>query len=427
MAPSPTGLFHIGSARTALFNYLFTRKHGGKFILRIDDTDKERSKKEYEENILEAMSWLKLDYDEIFRQSERTEIYKKYLEKLLAEDKIYISQESEGERSEVIRFRNPNKIITFHDAVRGDISFDTTELGDFVVAKDTTEPLYHFTSVVDDFEMEITHIIRGEDHISNTPRQILIAEALGADLPIYAHIPLILAPDRSKLSKRHGALPTTDYRDQGYLAEAVTNFLALLGWSPQGKGINEEIFSLGQLIDLFDFDGLQKSGAIFNQDKLDWINHSYIKSLPATELSELVRPFISEKLSKEISDQPDIWQKALPIIADRFNRLSEIKETEDRGELDYFFNKPTLDREKLGDTTYLPNVIEFIKNIPDSNFTAENIKNAIWDFATEKGRKEVLWPMRFALSGLDKSPDPFTLVEILGKEESISRLEKAHG
>jgi len=206
IAPSPTGVLHVGTARTALFNYLYAKQNNGKFIVRIEDTDKERSTKEFEKDILDSLEWLGLDHDEFYRQSERGEIYRKYIEKLTEEGKAYISKEEakeEGQRSEVIRFKNPNKEIIFEDLVRGEISFDTTELGDFIIAKSVDEPLYHLAVVVDDHEMGVTHIFRGEDGISNTPRQILIQDAIGAQRPKYAHLPLILGPDKSKLSKRY--------------------------------------------------------------------------------------------------------------------------------------------------------------------------------------------------------------------------------
>ena len=209
-APSPTGLLHAGNYRTAVFSYLFARQHGGKFILRIEDTDRERSRPEYEVNILESLAWLGLDFDEKYRQSENASVHREYLEKMIASGHAYISQETptkEGERAEVIRFKNPNKKVLFPDLIRGDIEFDTTELKDFVIAKSLDEPVFHLAVVVDDFTAGVTHVIRGEDHISNTPRQILIQEAIGAPCPIYAHLPLVLAPDRSKLSKRKGALP----------------------------------------------------------------------------------------------------------------------------------------------------------------------------------------------------------------------------
>ena len=287
--PSPTGPIHIGNVRTALFNYLYAKHHGGQFILRIEDTDKARSKPEFEEGILESLSWLGLRHDnEIFRQSERGAVYKKYLDKLIAEDKAYISLEDEGENREVIRFRNPNQKIVFEDLVRGEVSFDTTELGDFIIARNKDEPLYHLAVVIDDFESGVTHVIRGEDHVSNTPRQILIQEALGAPRPIYAHLPLILASDRSKLSKRkHGESVSLDYyRKKGYLAEALINYLALLGWNP---GTNEEIFTLEKLVKVFDIAKIQKGGAVFDPSAIirDSVSAISVGLLDDVELLDL--------------------------------------------------------------------------------------------------------------------------------------------
>jgi len=277
MAPSPTGNLHIGTARTALYNYLFAKQNGGKFILRMDDTDKERSTKDFETNIIEGLAWLGLNHDELFRQSEREEVYKKYLKQMIDSGHAYVSKEEpkeEGQRSEVIRLKNPNKKITFTDLVRGEVSFDTTELGDLIVAKSMEEPLYHLASVVDDLEMGITHVIRGEDGISNTPRQILIQEAIGAPRPVYAHLSLILASDRSKLSKRkHGEMVWIDtYKAKGYSAEAILNYLALLGWNP---GTDEEIFTLEGLIKVFDITRVHKGGAMFDEKKLAWVNRKH--------------------------------------------------------------------------------------------------------------------------------------------------------
>ena len=230
MPPSPTGLFHVGSVRTALYNYLYAKQNDGKFILRIEDTDKERSKVEFEDNIIESFKWLQMPYQEFYRQSERTEIYKKYLQKLIDQNLAYISKEparttetvqSGGEvkklRGEVIRFKNPNKKIKFNDLILGEVEFNTTDLKDFVIAKDLDTPLYNFAVVVDDMEMGVTHVIRGQDHTSNTPRQILLIEALGGERPQYAHIPLILSPDKAKLSKRHGAVSALEYKEMGYV------------------------------------------------------------------------------------------------------------------------------------------------------------------------------------------------------------------
>src|SRR3990167_5246587 len=273
--PSPTGPLHIGNVRTALFNYLYARQNNGRFIVRIEDTDKARSKKEYEESILESLQWLGLERDgEILQKSERTEIYKKYLQKLINENKAYISTETKGENREVVRFQNPNKSVKFDDLIRGVVEFDTTELGDFIVAKSVDEPLYHLAVVIDDCESGITHVIRGEDHISNTPRQILIQEAIDATRPFYAHLPLVLAQDRSKLSKRrHGESASLNYyRHKGYSPEAIINYLALLGWNP---GTEQEIFTLEELINVFDLSRVHKGGAIFDEKKLAWVNRKH--------------------------------------------------------------------------------------------------------------------------------------------------------
>ncbi|MDO8424222.1 MAG: glutamate--tRNA ligase family protein, partial [bacterium] len=263
--PSPTGPLHIGNARTALFNYLFARKNGGKFIVRIEDTDTERSRKEYELNMLECLKWLGIEREgELWHQSERTEIYKKYLHRLIDEGRAYLSEEKEGENREVVRFKNPGEKVSFDDLVRGAVEFDTAELKDFIIARNINEPVYHLAVVVDDAEAGVTHVIRGEDHISNTPRQILIQEALGFPRPLYAHLPLILAPDKSKLSKRkHGESVSLEYyRNKGYLPEAMVNYLALLGWNP---GTEQEIFTMEELIEQFDLSKIQKGGAIFDE------------------------------------------------------------------------------------------------------------------------------------------------------------------
>lgn len=280
-APSPTGPLHIGGARTALFNYIFAKQTGGQFILRIEDTDKERSKPEYEQEIRDGLAWLGIIPDASYRQSERTEIYQKHLDALIKSGAAFVSREKkkEGEGEvEVVRFKNTNKRVTFHDMVRGEVSFDTTELKDFVIARSVSEPLYHLAVVVDDFEMGITHIIRGEDHISNTPRQILIQEALGVPRPLYAHIPLILATDRSKLSKRkHGeAVSLAHYRAQGIVPAAMVNFLALLGWHPSASDASE-VLSFDELITQFQLERIQKGGAVLDANKLNWFNRQYLK------------------------------------------------------------------------------------------------------------------------------------------------------
>ena len=425
MPPSPTGLFHIGSARTALFNYLYAKQNGGKFILRIEDTDKERSKKEFEDNITESLKWLKMPYEEFYRQSERTEIYKKHLKKLINQKIAYVSQEEpkkEGDRGEVIRFKNPNKKIKFNDLVLGEIEFDTTDLQDFVIAKDLDTPLYHFAVVVDDIEMAVTHIIRGQDHISNTPRQILILEALGAARPQYAHIPLILSPDKSKLSKRHGALSVLEYKEMSYLPEAILNFLALIGWNP---GNNQEIFTLEELLKEFSFKKIQKSGGIFNIKKLDWINKEHIKLLSPEEIEKNILKWLPENMRNP---------KLVFIILERISKWGDIKDMVARGELDFFFKQPKYAKEKLIYKNISPEriaknlklAIRNLENLPKEKFTKENINVILVKTADSVGsRGEVLHPIRYALSGMDTSPDPFVIAEILGKDETIYRLKKA--
>lgn len=436
--PSPTGNLHVGSVRTAMFNYLYAKQNGGKMVFRIEDTDKERSKKEYEKDIIEGLDWLGIEFDKtkIIRQSERGEIYKKYLNKLIGEGKAYVSKEenqkiegrpikiTENLRAEVIRFKNPNKVVKFTDIIRGEIEFDTTELGDFIIAKSLDEPLYHLTVVVDDFEMGITHLIRGEDHISNTPRQILIQEAIGAPRPEYAHLPLILAPDRSKLSKRHGAVSVSEYKKMGYLPEALFNYLILLGWNP---GTDQEIFSLDELLEQFDLTKVQKGGAIFSLEKLGWVNKEYIKKMDDKDFKNKIENLVSEKMTGEM------LEKIIPIIKERIETLGDVKKMSEAGEWDYLFNLGNLSEDGLlwkddgKDIAkrHISSVINMLDKISEKEFTTEKVKETIWDYASEQGRGSVLWPMRFALSGRDKSPDPFTLAEVLGKEETLSRLKLA--
>ena len=432
-APSPTGILHLGGARTALFNYLFAKQNDGKFILRIEDTDKERSKKEYEEDILNGLKWLGFDFDKFHRQSEREDIYKKYLEKLVNEGKAYVSKESEslelGQRSEVIRFKNPNKKISFNDMIRGDVEFDTSELKDFVIAKSLDEPLFHLAVVIDDYEMGITHVIRGEDHISNTPRQILIQEAIGAPKPHYAHLPLILDKDRAKLSKRkHGEkVSLSYYAKKGYLPQAIINFLSLLGWNP---GTVQEIFTLEELIREFNIKKIQKGGAVFSEEKMKWVNKEHLKLLPrqtiANEIYKMVKNFYD-------TDEKFI-QKILPVILDRIIYFDEVNDMVKAGELEFFFKKPDYQKTSLkwkGDSdiattkTHLEQTLSLLDKIPDEEFTIDNIKNILLKYAEQHGKGSVLWPLRFALSGKEKSPDPFTIISILGKKETVERVKIA--
>lgn len=432
--PSPTGWFHIGNARTALFNYFFTKKNGGSLKFRLEDTDKERSKQEYTDDIISGLKWLgiDIDYSNPYKQSEHGDIYKKYLELMLKNNTAYISKEEikeVGQRAEVIRLRNTGRKITYNDLIRGEIEVDTTELGDFIIAKSITEPIYHLAVVVDDFEMGVTHIIRGEDGIYNTPRQILIQEAIGAPRPIYAHMPFILNEDRSKLSKRKQGefVSLSYYRKEGYLPEAIVNFLSLCGWNP---GTDQEILSMKELIEKFDIMKVQKSGAIFNKEKLLWMNKEYLKKMP---LEQLEKKFL-KILSKKYTFDSSLLSKISQIILERINTFGELEKYIAEGEFDYFFLAPIPVKEMLiwkKDTDFkIPKSnLEIcqteIEKISDPDFTEAALKITLMPLAEKLGKGSVLWPLRVALSGKDKSPDPFTLLYILGRNESIKRIQKA--
>lgn len=462
--PSPTGFWHIGQARTALFNYLFAKKNKGKLVFRFEDTDKERSKKEFENNIIAGMEWLGLKWDEgPYRQTERIEIYAKYLKQLLDENKAYYcfcsEEELEAQRSDmesrgvapkysgkcanlssqeieenfkksknsVIRFRMPAKKIKFKDLIRGFVEFDGDLIGDFVIAKNINEPLYNLAVVIDDYEMGISHIIRGEDILSSTPKQIAILEALGVgQAPYFAHLPLILNPDRSKMSKRHFATAVDDYKKQGYLPEAMINFVALLGWNP---GNNQEIFSLAELEEIFDLAKVQKSGAVFNIEKLNWFNSYYIKQKTGKELAELCRPYWQE--SGLIKHDVDIeWlSKVAKLFQERLKTLGEICEISGF----IFVDLPEYSKELLkwknSDWEVIKDNLEFARNflakIDEKEFTSSNFNEIMMPEVKNRGVGETLWPLRVALSGLEASPGPFDILEVLGKEKSLKRIDFA--
>jgi len=430
-APSPTGHMHTGSYRTAFFSYLFAKKHGGKFILRIEDTDKERSKQEYTDEIFNVFETIGISYDEKYIQSENLPRHRELLQKMISDGTAYISREEAKDGSgiikDIIRFKNPNKVVVFEDLIRGIISTDTTDLGDFVLAKNIDEPLFHLAVVIDDHDEGVTHVIRAEEHISNTPRQILIHEALGFEIPRYAHLPLVLAPDKTKMSKRKGAIPVVEYLEKGYLPAALLNAICLCGWNP---GTEQELFSREELEQTFDLDKVQKSGAIFNEEKLNWFNREYIKKLSHDEQKDLIKKFLPEKLSG-ISES--LLEKLIPVIIERLNYFGEISKMADAGDFDYYVSKPEIDLEKLAGKgneladakKHLEKVLEILKNVDEKNWNMPAVKESLWNYAEEAGKGNVLWPMRFALSGKDKSPDPFTLADILGKEETMVRLTNA--
>lgn len=435
--PSPTGYCHVGTARMAVINYLFAKKHGGTIFFRSEDTDIERSRREYEEDIKEQLAWLGLSWDHFSRDTEMVEQHKGALAKLIAEDKAYISEEESkkepGTMAQVVRFRNPGSTVTFTDVIRGDITFDTTELGDFVIARSLGEPLYNFSVVVNDAMQGITHIIRGEDHISNTPRQILIQEALGYQRPVYAHYPLLLGSDRSKLSKRTGDVAVRSYREGGFLPVALLNYIAVLGWTPPS---GKEILSLDEMVAEFDLADLHKSGAVFDIDKLRWYNREYLLRLDEHAFAEHVLERLRRALTaRGITYDERIARGMLDTLKERISTWGDIDRMVEEGEIDFFFTAPKLAKGDIpgkgSDAAtarrHLAKVHEFLSAADDEIFASpERLKGIVWDYATESGRSAVLWPMRFALSGKAKSPDPFTIAVALGKNETLSRLRTAH-
>lgn len=435
-APSPTGFLHAGAYRTAIYSYLYARKHAGTFVLRIEDTDKERSKKEFEDNIIDSLKWLGLEYDVFVRQSENMERHKAILTKMIADGHAYISKEEAKDGSgvikEIVRFKNPNIDVTFADEIKGSVTMNTTDLGDFVIAKNIEEPLFHLAVVVDDFDVGVTHVIRGEDHVSNTPRQILIQRAIGAPTPMYAHLPLVLGSDRKKLSKRRGALALTEYRERGYLPGAILNMVSLVGWNP---GTNQEIFTREELEAAFDLTKVQKSGALFNPEKLEWINKEHILRMEPAARLDAIESFIQSDIKNLSNYSREMFEKIAPVIVERITNFGEVQTMCADGDLTYFFAAPSFPKEKLlwkgeGDVTTatarLLHVRELLEVLPSgTEFTPENVKNALWSYAEAEGRGNVLWPLRYALSGRDKSPDPFQLSGILGKDEVMSRIKNA--
>ncbi|MFA6338889.1 MAG: glutamate--tRNA ligase [Candidatus Paceibacterota bacterium] len=470
-APSPTGFMHIGGVRTALFAWIFARKNNGKFILRIEDTDKEREVPGSIEHIIESLNWLGLNWDEgpniggpkaPYIQSERLEIYKKYAQTLadkgLAYADPYSKEEIQAFRetaekekrpfsyrehrpenppvwdgSTPLRFKITNVEKTkWHDLVRGDLEAGPEALDDFILIKSDGYPTYNFAHIIDDFEMGVTHIFRADEFISSTPNFIALYNALEITRPEFVTLPPIMGPDgKKKLSKRDGAKDILEYRNEGYLPDAIFNFLAFIGWNP-GAGDDREIFSRKEIIELFKIEKIQTGGANLNEEKLLWVNKEHIKRMPQNDFISSVRKILNEFPIFANADEL-LLKKISPLILERIETFGDLRKMISNGELDYFINKPVLIKEKIiwkdsdaqKTKEYLEDAIKIIESISDSNFDAENIKEYIWDYATEKGRGVVLWPIRYSLSGKDKSPDPFSLISILGKKESIARIKEA--
>jgi glutamyl-tRNA synthetase len=450
-APSPTGYLHIGGARTALFNWLFARHNRGKFVLRVEDTDVARSTPESIAAIIDGMKWLGLEWDEgPSFQSKRFDVYREHTQRLLKKGAAYrcwCTPEELGERRKAalaegrtpmydgrcrergeapegpyaIRFKVPPGVTPFHDIVKGDISFDHKEIEDFVILRSDGTPTYNLCVVVDDATMEINYVIRGDDHITNTPKQILLYEALGYPAPGFAHLPMILGPDRTRLSKRHGATSVMAYRDMGYLPHALVNYLARLGWSYG----DQEIFSLDELIEKFSLEAVGKSSGIFNPEKLLWLNQHYIKESAPDGLIEPLLPFFESMGVKAAGD------KRLPAIIKTLEERARTLEEMARAGLFYFREEVEYDKKaaKKFLTTdkveILETLIEKLSTLePFTEGKVEEVFNAILD---KKGLKlgSVAQPVRVALTGGTVSPGIFETIEALGRVKTVQRLKKA--
>ncbi|MCS7225021.1 MAG: glutamate--tRNA ligase [Armatimonadetes bacterium] len=465
IAPSPTGPLHVGHARTALFNWLYARKNKGQFLLRIEDTDRERSRPEFEREILDGLRWLGLDWDEEpVRQSTRLSLYRSVAERLVQMGRAYacfcspeeleerrkammarglppkydrrcrsLSDEERQrrmrEQSFVLRFAMPlDGETVFQDVIRGPISFAHSELDDFVLLKSDGFPAYNFACVVDDHEMGITHVIRGEDHISNTPRQIQIYQALGWQPPRFAHLPLILGKDRSKLSSRHGATSLKAYQEMGILPEAMVNFLALLGWYPRD---GREILSLDEMVEQFELSDVKPSGAIFDLEKLLWMSGHYVRTLAAEDLAIRILPYLVERGWVEPNPSSEQWNYLLqvtPLIQERMRTLSEATSL-----ADFFYEDPE-DYDEPVVSKWLtrsdaPQMLEELSNRLESleDFTVEGIEETVRRMAAERGQRAavLIHTTRAALTGRGEGPSLFHLMAVLGRERCVRRLRTA--
>ena len=478
IAPSPSGNLHVGTARTALFNYLFAKKNNGKFVLRIEDTDAERTSQEYVDNIFDSLKALGLNWDEgpdvggnygPYTQSERFDIYPKYIQELLDKGFAYecfcTPEELEAEKEEAtankkayvyskkcenlteeekaklraegrkpaIRFNiakaqkafHESSILKFDDLVKGELQMDTNLIGDFVIMKSNGAPTYNYAVVIDDALMKITHVIRGEDHISNTYKQILIFEALGFEVPRFGHLGMILAPDRSKLSKRHGATAVSDFVEQGYLTEALVNFVALLGWAPSD---GEEVKPVDAIAADFRIGEISSSNSIFEYDKLRWMNSHYIKMLPIETLKEMLKPYLTQYDLTELSDAQ--YTRMVEITREPLTLLSDITEA-----VPYFFGQdvaidPEVQTEVLDLEESQKVLNDFIEKAQTWEWTEENLHNKLEEFRgtwKEQGikPKATMWAIRAAISGRTRGADMIGLLEVLGKERTLYRAQKS--
>ncbi|MFH1238902.1 MAG: glutamate--tRNA ligase [bacterium] len=472
-APSPTGFLHIGSVRTALYNWLFARHNQGAFVLRIEDTDEVRSTKESVDAILEGLKWLGLDWDEgpgkggaygPYFQMERLDIYKKYADQLVKDDKAYYcyctAEELTARREEAIKEKRPpkydgrcrrlseekkkqyeqeirGKVVRFkmppsgktkvNDLVRGEIEFDNAVLDDFVLLKSNGTPIYNFANVIDDSLMKITHIIRGDDHISNTPRQIMLYEALGFKLPEFAHVPMIHGSDGSRLSKRHGATAVEQYREEGYLPEALRNYLVLLGWSTTES---QQLFTLEEMIEKFSLEGCGKSPAVFDAQKLLWMNGEYIRKTDLDSLVELSVPYLEKANLITKETRYEQLKKIIALEQERIRLVAEIPQL-----VDFFFLEEVKFDPKAVDKIlkkdYVSSMLKVVKErfnqVGKADFKKEKIETLTRQIAEELNIKtnQVFHPIRVSVSGRTVGPGLFEMLEVLGQEKVLKRIEKA--
>lgn len=468
-APSPTGFMHIGGVRTALFAYLFARKNKGTFILRIEDTDKEREVEGSIEHIQESLSWLGIEWDYgpdkeapfgPCIQSQRLQSYKTYAEKLIekgfAYPDPYTKEEVDAFRAEAdankqpflfrnhrpevfetwdgtkpLRLRVPEvKRYKWHDEVRGDLEAGEEMVDDIVIIKADGYPTYNFAHIIDDLEMGVTHIMRGDEFISSTPKFLSIYDALEIPYPKFVTLPPILKEDRTKkLGKRDGAKDILAYREEGYLPQAMLNFLALIGWNP---GTEQEVFTKEELIAEFDIDRIQKGGGAFNEEKLLWMNKEYIHKLNDEEFFTYTLQALPERVKQLPLFSNEILSRLLPVIKERIHVQTEITETAESGEYDFAFSVPDVPKETIAwkndesVSDALPRLYKAIELLENADFSgAEDIKSALWAYAEEVGKGELLWPLRVALTGRERSPDPFISAYIIGKEQTLLRIKNA--
>lgn len=452
-APSPTGYLHIGGARTALFSWLFARHHQGEFVLRVEDTDRQRSSQESVQAILDGMQWLGLDCDEgpIF-QTDRFDRYREVVQNLLQSGQAYhcycTPEELQAMRDDamankqkpryngywrdcndsppegippVVRFRNPlDGKVVIKDLVKGDIEIDNRELDDLVIMRSDGTPTYNLTVVVDDFDMQITHVIRGDDHINNTPRQINILSALGATLPAYAHLPMILGEDGKRLSKRHGAVSVMQYKDDGYLPEALLNYLVRLGWSHQDK----ELFSRAEMIELFSLDAVNRAGSVFNREKLNWVNHQHIQTLASEDLGEKLTDILRSR--QIVTAEGPSSANVANLLRERSQTLQEMAD-----QCEYFYSAPTTYDEKAAkkqlNEKSIDNLIAVRQALASAEWSADAINNAIQDTVEQLqvGFGKIGLPLRVALTGNTVSPALDQTLLLIGQEQVLARLDTA--